>query len=78
MRDYDGELSFAPRVSERLRLAISSKLTIRPKLLSVAMDSASCTYMLCEGDGLTITHCGEPISLRPGQAETRPIVRSDQ
>jgi alpha,alpha-trehalose phosphorylase len=75
MRDYDGHVSFTPRVSERLRLTIRFKLTVREQLLSVAMDSTSCVYTLCEGSGLTITHCGESVALEPGVAVTRPIVR---
>ena len=75
MRDHNGHLSFTPRVSERLPFAICFKLTVRRQLLSVAIDRTSCTYTLCEGSGLTITHCGESVSLRPGVAETRPIVR---
>jgi alpha,alpha-trehalose phosphorylase len=75
MRDHDGQVSFTPRVSEQLRLAICFKLTVRGQLLSVAIDGTSCTYTLSEGTGLTIMHCGESVSLRPGKAETRPIVR---
>lgn len=78
MRDYDGHLSFTPRVAEQLGIAIRFKLTVHGQLLSVEIDSTSCTYTLCEGTGLTITHCGESVSLRPVDAETRPIERLHQ
>ncbi len=65
MRDYDGHISFNPKLPkqlERLRLP----LTIRGQLLVVDIGQDAVTYLLQQGAGLTVTHQGEDISLAEG------------
>lgn len=69
MRDFDGRLSFRPRLPAgitRLRFP----LTIRDMMLDVAIDAGSVVYTLLEGSELTIRHFEEDIRLLPGKPET--------
>ena len=66
MQDYDGRISFRPRLSEQMtRLRFS--LVIRGQTLAVDIGKDSTTYLLKEGSGLIITHYDEEISLSAGQ-----------
>jgi len=72
MRDYDGTLSFNPRLSDvtkRLRFF----LTVRGQILEVDITQKSATYSLKEGSELTIHHQGEEIMLSEGVAKTCEI-----
>jgi alpha,alpha-trehalose phosphorylase len=65
MRDYDGRLSFHPKVTkqmERLRFP----LTIRGQILEVDITHETVTYSLREGEGLSIEHNGEEVKLSRG------------
>jgi alpha,alpha-trehalose phosphorylase len=68
MRDYDGELSFAPRLPERLtRLAFG--ITVRGRHLRVEATHTEITYWLLEGDPLQVRHFGEPVTV-----DAKPVV----
>ena len=72
MRDYGGQLSFAPRLPARLeRLAF--RLLFRGRRLRVEVTSSRATYELVEGDPLELSHCGERILLASGVPVTVAI-----
>ena len=65
MRDYDGRLSFDPRLPQRLE-GLRFNLTFREQVIEVDMTPECVTYTLREGEGLTIQHRGKDIQLQPG------------
>ncbi len=72
MRDFDGNLSFRPRLPKELT-RLQFPLTIRGRRLHVAIEDATATYTLRDGDGLVISHYDETISLEPDTPVARPI-----
>ncbi len=75
MRDFDGNLSFRPRLPKQLT-RLQFPLTIRKQRLQVTIDDASATYTLDDGDRLVISHYGETINLEPDTPVVRPIPES--
>ncbi len=73
MRDRNGELSFRPRLPERMS-RLSFKVHPRGATLGVDITAAGATYRLESEDELTIVHCGESLRLRSGTPVTRPLV----
>jgi alpha,alpha-trehalose phosphorylase len=72
MRDHEGELSFAPRLPQRLaRLAFG--LCFRGRRLRVEVNHQSARYVLLEGESLRIAHHGEAVTVPPEDAITCPI-----
>ncbi len=74
LRDFDGKITFRPRLPAgvtRLRFP----LTIRGNLLDVSIEDGTTTYTLLEGEGLTIGHFDEEVSLTRGVPETLPAHR---
>jgi alpha,alpha-trehalose phosphorylase len=65
MRDYDGVLSFHPRLPKEVK-ALRFPLTLQGRTLDVAIDKESATYTLRAGPELTILHCGKKITLAEG------------
>ncbi|QUD87877.1 beta-phosphoglucomutase [Phenylobacterium montanum] len=47
--------------------AYAFRLVWRGRKLSVSVNEAGVTYVLAEGEPLTIDHCGEPLTLKPNQ-----------
>lgn len=73
MRDFDGCLSFNPRlpsVTKRLRFS----LAVRNQVLEVDITQESVIYLLKKGAGLTLQHKGKTISLSEGVPRTCAIV----
>ena len=66
LRDYDGRLSFKPRITDRLE-RLRFTLTVRGQILEVDIGRNSTTYTLQEGSGLVITHEDQDIELSPGK-----------
>ena len=65
LRDHDGEPRFAPQLPAtwtRLRFQVQ----LRGQRLEVDMTHGGTNYTLLEGDGLTISHFGEPLRVLPG------------
>ena len=60
LRDYDGEARFAPAAAGGLEPA-ALPVRLRGQRLEVDMTPGGTTYTLLEGDGLTISHFGEPL-----------------
>lgn len=65
MRDYDGNVSFAPNMPRYVD-ELSFPLTIRGQCLRVSMTRHEATYLLEKGSHLEITHQGKRISLQQG------------
>ena len=77
MRDYDGELTFAPRLPPRLeRLAF--RLVFRGRRLAVEVRKEDATYTLLEGAPLEVSHHGKPITISQDAPVTEPIAPSAQ
>ena len=55
---------------ERLRFRVA----VRGQLVEVDMEPGGTTYRLVEGDGLLISHGGEPLRLRRGADVWRPVI----
>ncbi len=72
MRDYDGHLSFHPRLPREFK-RLQFPLTIRGQRLEVDLTKESVTYLLREGEELAITHEGEQLLLTAGNAMTVPV-----
>jgi alpha,alpha-trehalose phosphorylase len=73
MREYSGELSFAPRLPDRLnrlRFAISW----RGALLRVTVEAGSATYAVSDGGAaIELRHHGEKVTVAAGRPVTLPI-----
>lgn len=69
MRDYDGTLSFTPRLPQRLE-GLRFNLTFREQVIEVDMTHEFVTYTLQKGEGLTIQHREKEIQLKQG----RPVI----
>ena len=75
LRDHGEELSFAPRLPDRisrLRFAV----LWRGLRLQVTAGAGEATYLLRDGDGpasIRLQHHGEPITVTTGAPVTRPI-----
>ena len=68
MRDYNGHLTFQPRLPKELK-APRPPLSIKSRALDVATNSESATYTLRVGPELVVSHWGEKVTL----AEDVPI-----
>jgi alpha,alpha-trehalose phosphorylase len=65
LRDYDGGVSFRPRLPEswdRLRFRVQ----VRGQTIEVDMTPGETTYRLLDGSGLLLQHFGELLRLVPG------------
>jgi alpha,alpha-trehalose phosphorylase len=69
MRDFDGHLSFRPRLPEELT-RLRFPLTIGGRTLDVAIEPGAATYTLRDGADLTISHFDEEVTLTEGVAVT--------
>ena len=70
MRDYDGVLTFRPRV-HRKDMRVSFPLTIRGRRLRVEIGPDEVVYTLAAGDDLALWHEDEEIKLSAKQPEAR-------
>ena len=76
MRDYDGKLSFRPRMAKHgIALGLKFRVTVRGQLLEVDFDKEQLkvTYRLLEGTKLTIRHEDEDIELEINRPVSREI-----
>jgi alpha,alpha-trehalose phosphorylase len=71
MRDHDGVLSFAPRLSQRLT-GLAFGICFRDRRLRVEVGHSQARYSLLQGPPLQINHHGETITVTTDQ----PVVRS--
>jgi alpha,alpha-trehalose phosphorylase len=66
MRDYDGRITFNPRLPKYIDV-LRFPLQIRGQRLVVEMSTSEATYLLEEGSQLEIAHQGTRHVLKPGQ-----------
>jgi len=74
MRDFDGHLTFRPRLPRELT-RLHFPLTIRDCRLEVTIEGDAATYTLREGTSLVLTHYEETITLELGVPVSREIPR---
>ncbi|MBE0596765.1 MAG: glycoside hydrolase family 65 protein [Desulfuromonadales bacterium] len=72
MRDYNGRISFDPRLPSSIT-RLRFPLEIRGQRLEVEITEKEATYELKKGQGLTITHQGKEIELSREQPMTLPV-----
>jgi alpha,alpha-trehalose phosphorylase len=74
MRDYNGEISFDPRLTRKQGMG-RINMIIRGQRLAVTIEpkKKETVYLLKKGEGLTITHQGEEILLAEGTPVTMEI-----
>ena len=72
MRDYDGHLSFNPRMPQQVK-RLRFPLTVRSQRLEVDITQESATYLLREGSELEITHESETVELTAGTPVSMPL-----
>ena len=77
MRDHGGELTFAPRLPQRLE-RLTFRLLFRGRRLKVEATKAEATYLLLEGEPLEIGHHGKTITVSTSEAVTEPIPSSPE
>jgi alpha,alpha-trehalose phosphorylase len=75
MRDYDGHLSFQPRLPRELK-RLQFPLIIRGQRLEVDISKASATYLLREGTELSLTHQDQEVRLTVGNPVSMPLQAS--
>jgi alpha,alpha-trehalose phosphorylase len=74
LRDWDGRISFHPKLPEKTRL-LNFRLTVRGRLLEIDMRREGVTYTLLEGEEMTFAHCGEEISVSRDKSVSRRLAR---
>jgi alpha,alpha-trehalose phosphorylase len=72
MRDHDGEMTFAPRLPQRLE-RLTFRLLVRGRRLKVEATKTEAAYRLLEGEPLQISHHGTKITVATEEPVTRPI-----
>lgn len=72
MRDHDGQLTFTPRLSQRLRRLVF-RLTVGGQRLVVAVDHDGATYSNAGPEPLQLVHHGERLTVGPGEPVHRAI-----
>ena len=66
LRDYEGRLSFAPRLPPSLtRLAF--RVAWRGRRLKVEVRDHEASYELIDGEALEVTHHGDKVRVQPGR-----------
>ena len=71
LRDFDGEVRFAPRLPAEWS-GLRFQIEVRGQRIEVDMTTAETTYRLLDGTGILIEHFGEELRLRPGRPVSRP------
>ena len=72
MRDHGGELSFAPRLPQRLT-RLTFGICFRDSRLRVEVDQTHARYSLRQGQSLGITHHGRSLTVTANRPVRRPI-----
>jgi alpha,alpha-trehalose phosphorylase len=72
MRDYDGRLTFKPRLPSALQ-RVAFRLSFQGRRLSVEVKHEQASYALLRGDSLAIAHHGEDVTVTADAPLVRPI-----
>jgi alpha,alpha-trehalose phosphorylase len=62
MRDFGGNITFAPRLPARLTY-LSFRMVVRDSKIVVAIDKSQATYRLLSGPPIVLAHHGEEFTL---------------
>jgi alpha,alpha-trehalose phosphorylase len=76
-RDHGGRFSFQPRPTRGLE-RMHFRLLLRGQPLEVEITRQTATYLLREGEGLSIWHEDEEVVLEPGTPVEKPIASGPQ
>ncbi len=71
LRDYDGHLSFDPRLPTPWR-RLAFRLRFHDRHLQVILTHEESSFEIIEGDAIAITVRGEEVLLQPGEARSFP------
>ena len=74
MRDFDGNITFAPRLPKRLNY-MSFRMIVRGSSIVVAVDRDSATYRLLSGPPIELAHHGEKFLLEEDTPVTKKIAK---
>jgi alpha,alpha-trehalose phosphorylase len=80
MRDYNGQLSFHPKLPETIK-RLQFPLTIQGQRLEVDIQKESATYLLKQGTQLTIKHQAKEMQLTVGTpvtVEMKPVLEVEE
>jgi alpha,alpha-trehalose phosphorylase len=78
MRDYDGRISFRPRLLGPRASRVRFPLTVKGRMLEVDITRESVTYRLLEGDEFSFSHGDQEIRLtRTDSVAERPLIQRD-
>ena len=72
LRDYDGKISFNPKIPEWIK-RLQFSLTVRDQLLRIEIQHDLATYQLTEGSHLAITHQDQNLILTVNSPISVPI-----
>ncbi|HKP18022.1 MAG TPA: glycosyl hydrolase family 65 protein [Gaiellaceae bacterium] len=72
VRDYDGKLTFAPRLPPRLQ-RLAFRFVFRGRRLKVEVRKEEATYTLLDGAALELAHHGTPITVSTDAPVTQAI-----
>ena len=76
LRDYNGDLSFHPRLPDQLK-SLRFPLNYKGRRIDIELTQKAVTYLLTKGAELTITHQEEPVILLTGKPVTMPVRPAD-
>jgi alpha,alpha-trehalose phosphorylase len=62
LRDHDGELTFAPRLPERLN-RLRFRVVYQGRCLTVTVEQQKATYRVSDGEPLDIRHHGRQVTV---------------
>ncbi len=77
LRDYDGKISFNPKIPDWIK-RLKFSLTVRDQLLTIEIQRDRVTYHLKEGSDLAIAHQDQNINLTPNSPISVPITQGSQ
>jgi alpha,alpha-trehalose phosphorylase len=78
MRDWDGQVSFAPRLPQGIERLVF-RVCLQGRRLRVEVTPGEASYALREEDSeLEVTHWGEPVALAPGAPAVRSVPPAPQ
>ena len=70
--EYDGRLTFAPRLPPEIT-RLTFRLSVQGRCLAVEVSQDAATYRLIGGERFDIWHHGEPVTVESGSTVTHPI-----
>lgn len=75
MRTYGGKLQFSPFLPEQWQ-SYSFRVKFKGARLQVRVERQAASYTLLEGEGLTFTHFGQPVTLKQGESVRLDLIQA--